>query len=244
MISCVSRPFSKCQFSLCLPHTHTPHSNCQGWLMQSIRAVSFTVASSDRLQNLWVSGLCRGKMRGLIFLFLLAPFSSIRLRATPPSPFLYMTGGAGVCSNERSNSGHIHGCSVQFCFSLVSMDQIRQVGRLMKGSHILQAIPSIFIVCPILMKIEVWLYSHEYIYVWFSFLGFFLLLHYCVFPSVPTGWIWIVNILIFYGSSVESAGVTQAAIKVCGNVCVCVLKWNENDASIRTAYHPTILHFS
>lgn len=48
----------------------------------------------------------------------------------------------------------------------------------------------------------------------------------------------------FYGSSVESADVTQAAIKLCGNVCVCALKRNENNASIRIAYHPTILHFS
>ena len=65
----------KCQISvvsvhlsLTRAHVHV-HSNCPGWLMQSIRAISLTVASSDRLQDLWDIGLlCQNRMNSLIFL--------------------------------------------------------------------------------------------------------------------------------------------------------------------------------
>lgn len=160
----------KCQFSvisICLSHMHTAHCNCQGWLMVSIRAISLTAASSDRLQNLWSSRLCQRRMNGLLFTFLFLNFYQSVCIPTTVHPFLclWLEEWECVVMREAKVDMHRHPPITFECCSVVLfhivMDGWDQTGWKMDGgeSHpsLLRSrtIPSILIVSPILITVHV-----------------------------------------------------------------------------------------
>ena len=139
----------KCQISvvsvhlsLTRAHVHV-HSNCPGWLMQSIRAISLTVASSDRLQDLWDIGLlCQNRMNSLIFLLY------FHLSSPPPHFCSPLAGGVWVCSTEwKQMSNHIWLLLSRF---VSHRNGWMRSDRLEDGWRgVTSSIPSILIVSPI-----------------------------------------------------------------------------------------------